>query len=143
MEYIPNILFAIILAVGVGYFTRNIKKLIHNIKLGREVDASDHKEQRWKNMARIALGQSKMVRRPIAGFLHVIVYIGFVIINIEVLEIIIDGLFGTHRIGLKVLPDSVYGFLIASFEILAALVLLTVIIFWFRRNVVKIKRFFS
>ena len=143
MEYIPNILFAIILTLGVGYFTRNIKKLVRNIKLGREVDASDQKDQRWKNMARIALGQSKMVRRPIAGFLHVIVYVGFVIINIEVLEIIIDGLFGTHRIGLKVLPDSVYGFLIASFEILAVLVLLTVVIFWLRRNVVKIKRFLS
>lgn len=143
MEYIPNILFIIILALGIGYFTRNIKKLIHNIKLGREVDASDHKDQRWKNMARIALGQSKMVKRPIAGFLHVIVYVGFVIINIEVLEIIIDGIFGTHRIGLKVLPNSVYGFLIASFEILAVLVLITVIVFWLRRNVVKIKRFLS
>ena len=143
MEYIPNILFALILAVGIGYFTRNIRQLIRNIKLGRAVDVSDHKEQRWKNMARIALGQSKMVRRPIAGFLHVIVYVGFVIINIEVIEIIIDGLFGTHRIGLKILPDSVYGFLIASFEILAVLVLVTVIIFWCRRNVVKIKRFLS
>ncbi len=143
MEYLPNILFAIILTLGVGYFTRNIKLLVRNIKLGREVDASDQKEQRWKNMARIALGQSKMVRRPIAGFLHVIVYVGFVIINIEVLEIIIDGLFGTHRIGSKVLPDSVYGFLIASFEILAVLVLITVVVFWMRRNIVKIKRFLS
>lgn len=143
MEYIPNILFAILLIVGVGYFTKNVKKLSRNIKLGKEVDRSDNKPQRWKNMGMIALGQSKMVRRPIAGFLHIIVYIGFVIINIEVLEIVIDGLFGTHRIFTKVLPDSVYGFLIGTFEILAVLVLITVIIFWIRRNVIKLKRFLS
>ena len=143
MEYIPNIIFAIILALGIGYFARNIKKLIRNIKLGQEVDASDNKPQRWKNMARIALGQSKMVKRPVAGFLHVIVYVGFVIINIEVLEIIIDGVFGTHRIGLKVLPESVYGFLIGSFEVLAVLVLVSVIVFWLRRNVIKLNRFLS
>ncbi|WP_282042707.1 (Fe-S)-binding protein [Winogradskyella flava] len=143
MEYIPNILFAIILVLGIGYFARNIKKLIRNIKLGREVDASDNKRERWSNMARIALGQSKMVKRPIAGFLHVIVYIGFVIINIEVLEIIIDGIFGTHRVGLKLLSPPVYGFLIDCFEILAVLVLISVIVFWLRRNVIKLKRFLS
>ena len=143
MDYIPNILFAIVLILGIGYFTRNIRKLIRNIKLGKDVDASDNKKERWKNMARIALGQSKMVTRPIAGFLHVVVYVGFIIINIEVLEIIIDGLFGTHRIGLKVLPESVYGFLIGSFEILAVLVLVAVVAFWLRRNVIKLKRFLS
>ena len=143
MEYLPNIIFAIILVLGIGYFIKNIKKLIRNIKLGQEVDASDNKSQRWKNMARIALGQSKMVRRPVSGFLHVIVYVGFIIINLEVLEIIIDGLFGTHRIGLKVLPTSVYGFLIDTFEILAVLVLISVAVFWLRRNIIKIKRFLS
>ncbi|RCW92642.1 (Fe-S)-binding protein [Winogradskyella arenosi] len=143
MEYIPNIIFAVILIVGIGFFARNIKKLIRNIKLGQEVDASDNKPQRWKNMAYIALGQSKMVKRPISGFLHVIVYVGFIIINIEVLEIIIDGLFGTHRIGLSILPNTVYGFLIGTFEILAVLVLVAVSVFWIRRNVIKIKRFLS
>ena len=143
MDYIPNILFAIILIAGIGYFARNIKKLIRNIKLGKDVDVSDHKSERWKNMTRIALGQSKMVKRPIAGFLHVVVYVGFIIINIEVLEIIIDGVFGTHRIGLQVLPTSVYGFLIGAFEVLAVLVLVSVIVFWIRRNVIKLKRFLS
>ncbi|SEQ34247.1 4Fe-4S dicluster domain-containing protein [Hyunsoonleella jejuensis] len=141
MTYLPNILFAIALLLGVGYFTKNVKKLIRNIKLGQEVDASDNKPERWKNLVNIALGQSKMVKRPISGLLHVIVYIGFIVINIEVLEIIVDGLFGTHRIGLKVLPVSVYGFLIGTFEILACLVLITVIIFWLRRNVLKLARF--
>ena len=143
MNYIPNILFAIALILGIGYFVKNVKKLIRNINLGQDVDVSDNKSQRWKNMTRIALGQSKMVTRPIAGILHVIVYVGFVIINIEVLEIIIDGLFGTHRIGLKILPESVYGFLIGSFEILAILVFVSVIIFWLRRNAIKLKRFWS
>jgi heterodisulfide reductase subunit C len=143
MEYLPNIIFAIILVSGIGFFARNIKKLVRNIKLGQEVDADDNKSQRWANVARIALGQSKMVRRPISGFLHVIVYVGFVIINIEVLEIVIDGLFGTHRIGSEILPASVYGFLIGAFEILAVLVLVSVIVFWLRRNVIKVKRFLS
>ncbi|MBC8756442.1 (Fe-S)-binding protein [Kordia sp. YSTF-M3] len=143
MEYIPNILFAILLIAGVGYFAKNVKKLSRNINLGKDVDRSDNKSQRWKNMGMIALGQSKMVRRPIAGFFHIIVYVGFVIINIEVLEIIIDGLFGTHRVFTKILPDSIYGFLIGTFEVLAIAVLISVIIFWIRRNVIKLKRFLS
>ncbi len=140
MTYLPNIIFVILLAVGVGYFARNIRKIIRNIKLGREVDRSDNKPERWAQMARIALGQSKMVRKPVSGFLHVIVYIGFVIINIEVLEIIIDGITGQHRIFAPYL-GSLYNVLIGTFEILAFLVLVTVVIFWTRRNVMKIKRF--
>tara|TARA_R110002050_G_scaffold24083_3_gene64303 strand:+ start:72730 stop:74043 length:1314 start_codon:yes stop_codon:yes gene_type:complete len=143
MEYLPNIIFAIILILGIGYFTKNVKTLIRNIKLGQDVDVSDNKSQRWKNMAMIAFGQSKMVRRPISGFLHVVVYVGFIIINIEVLEIIIDGVFGTHRIGLSVLPQSIYGFLIGTFEILAVLVFVSVTVFWIRRNVIKLKRFWK
>jgi len=141
MNYLPNILFAIALVLGIGYFVKNIKTLVRNIKLGQDVDVSDNKSQRWKNMAIIALGQSKMVRRPIAGVLHVIVYIGFVVINIEVLEIIIDGLFSTHRIfsGL----GSIYGVLIGTFEILAFLVFVAVTVFWIRRNVIKLKRFWK
>tara|TARA_R110002073_G_scaffold72537_1_gene177489 strand:- start:480553 stop:481863 length:1311 start_codon:yes stop_codon:yes gene_type:complete len=143
MQYLPNIVFAIVLIVGIGFFVKNIKKLIRNIKLGKAVDRTDNPSLRWKNMIYIALGQSKMVQRPIAGFLHVIVYVGFIIINIEVLEIIIDGLFGTHRILLSFLGASFYGFLIGSFEILALLVFVSVVVFWIRRNVIKIKRFWN
>lgn len=141
MMFLPNIIFAIFLFLGVGFFVRNTSKLKRNIYLGRDVDVSDDSKTRWKNMVRIALGQSKMVRRPIAGILHIIVYIGFVVINIEVLEIIIDGLFGTHRIFSAM--GSLYGVLIGTFEILAFLVVVSVIVFWFRRNIVKIKRFLS
>lgn len=143
MSYLPNILFAIALIIGIGYFVKNIKTLKRNIKLGKDVDVSDNKSLRWKNMTRIALGQGKMTRRPVAGILHIIVYVGFVIINIEVLEIIIDGLFGTHRIFSELLPQSIYGLLIGSFEVLAALVFVSVIVFWIRRNIIKLKRFWS
>ena len=139
MQYLPNLIFLLILILGIGFFTRNVKKLSRNINLGRGDMPSDNKPQRWKNMARIALGQTKMVIRPIAGLLHVIVYLGFIIINIEVLEIIIDGVLGTHRVFAPL--GTVYNILIASFEVLALLVILAVIIFWLRRNFIRIKRF--
>lgn len=139
MGYLDNILFAILLIIGFGYFYLNVKKIIRNINLGVEVNRSDNPKARWMNMAMIALGQSKMVKRPVAGILHIIVYVGFVIINIELLEIIIDGLFGTHRI--FAFLGTAYNVLIASFEILALLVLVAVIIFLARRNVIKLKRF--
>ncbi|WP_027392710.1 (Fe-S)-binding protein [Aquimarina latercula] len=139
MQYIPNIIFIIALIAGIGYFTKNIRKVIRNIRLGKDVDRTDNKKERFNNMMMIAFGQSKMVRRPIAGILHVVVYIGFVIINIEVLEIIIDGIFGTHRI--FAFLGGLYDFLIGSFEILALLVLVSVFIFWIRRNIVNIRRF--
>ncbi len=139
MHLLDNILFAIILVIGFGFFIINVKKIIRNIKLGQDVNRSDNPGLRWKNMAMIALGQSKMVKRPIAGILHIIVYLGFIIINLELLEIIIDGLFGTHRI--FAFMGVFYNVLIGSFEILAALVLISVIIFYVRRNFIKLKRF--
>lgn len=139
MSYLDNILFVILLAAGFGYFALNIKKIWRNIKLGTKVNRFDNPSARWNNMAMIALGQSKMVRRPIAGILHIIVYVGFVIINIELLEIIIDGIFGTHRI--FSFMGGFYDFLIASFEVLALLVIIAVVAFWIRRNVIKLWRF--
>ena len=142
-KYLPNILFAFILIAGIGFFVMNVRKLVRNIKLGKDIDRTDRKPERWKNMAKIALGQYKMVRRPVSGILHVVVYVGFILINIEMLEIVIDGLFGTHRVFQPILGDAIYGFLIANFEILAALVFVAVIIFWLRRNIEKVKRFWS
>ena len=139
MSYLDNILFFIILSIGIGYFAVNVKKIIRNIKLGQDIDRSDNPSERWKNMAMIALGQSKMVKRPVAGILHTFVYVGFVVINLEVLEIMIDGLFGTHRIFSFL--GRLYNVLIGSFEILALLVLVAVITFWIRRNVINLKRF--
>ena len=139
MSFLDNIFFAILIAIGFGYFAMNVKKLIRNINLGRDVNRKDNPSARWKNMAMIALGQSKMIKRPISGALHVIVYVAFILINIELIEILIDGLFGTHRV--FAFMGSFYNFLIASFEILAVLVLIAVTIFYTRRNVIKLKRF--
>ncbi|MBF4487495.1 MULTISPECIES: (Fe-S)-binding protein [unclassified Flavobacterium] len=142
MGYLDNILFAILLIAGFGFFASSVKKIIRNINLGVDVDRKDNPKARWANMAMIALGQSKMVKRPVAGVLHIVVYVGFVIINIELLEIIIDGLFGTHRVFAPYL-GVVYDVLIAAFEILAFLVLVAVIVFWIRRNIIKLKRFIN
>ena len=140
MDILPNMFFVIILLISITIFTRNILKIKNNINLGRSIDRSDNKSARWKNMARIALGQSKMVSRPIAGILHVVVYIGFLIINIELLEIVVDGIFGTHRVFAPFL-GSAYNVLIATFEIFAFLVLLAVLVFWARRNIIRLNRF--
>ena len=140
MSYLPNFIFALILFSAIFLFRRNILFIKRNIQMGRAIDRSDRTSTRWYNMIRIAFGQSKMVTKPIAGILHVIVYVGFIIINIELIEIILDGLFGTHRLFAPYLGE-LYNLLIASFEILAALVLVSVVLFWLRRNAIKIRRF--
>lgn len=141
MEYIDNILFAILLGAGIFLFAKNIRKIRRNILIGRDENRSDNKPLRWKIMARVALGQSKMMTRPIPAILHIFVYVGFIIINIEVLEILIDGVAGTHRVLSFLGP--LYTFLIATFEILAVLVFLGCAVFLIRRNFLKLKRFMS
>jgi len=138
---ISQILFIAITIAACVFFSFNLKKVIRNIRLGKNTDRSDQPAKRLKTMIKVALGQTKMVVRPIPAALHFIVYVGFVIINIEVLEIMIDGIFGTHRIfgGL----GSVYNFLIGSFEILAIGVWLACVIFLIRRNIIKLKRFMA
>lgn len=137
---IGQIIFLVILAAAVYLFTRNAGKIRRNILLGRDTNRSDNPGLRWKTMAKVALGQSKMVKRPVAAIMHLFIYVGFIIINIEVLEIMIDGLFGSHRIFSKPL-GSLYGLLTGGFEILAVLVLLACIVFLARRNILKLKRF--
>ena len=142
MSYLPNFIFALILFSAIFLFRRNILFIKRNIQMGRAIDRLDRTSARWYNMILISFGQSKMVTKPIAGILHVIVYVGFIIINIELIEIILDGLFGTHRLFAPYLGE-LYNLLIASFEILAALVLVSVVLFWLRRNAIKIRRFWK
>ncbi len=141
MHIFAQVAFILAFAVGIGIFIFNIRRMIRNVKLGREIDRSDNPAKRWKKMAKLALGQYKMVRRPVSGIVHIIVYLGFIIINIEVLEIVIDGIFGTHRI--FAFAGGAYSFLIGAFELLALLVLVGVIIFWIRRNVLHVYRFMA
>ena len=140
---ISNIIFILLFISSIFLFVRNLNRILENIRLGRDIDRSDRPLDRWKNMLRVALGQSKMTRRPIAGILHIIIYVGFVIINIEMIEIVVDGIFGTHRFLSFILPITLYNFLIASFEVLAFLVLFACFIFLIRRNILKLKRFWN
>ncbi|MFN7676338.1 4Fe-4S dicluster domain-containing protein [Flavobacterium sp.] len=140
MMYIDNLLFAITLALGIGFFAKNVKKLIRNINLGQEVNRFDNPSERWKNMAMIALGQKKMFTRPIPAILHFAIYAAFIITQIELLEIIIDGVFGTHRF-FKPSLGGFYTFLISFIEILSLLALVATIIFLLRRNLLKLPRF--
>ena len=142
MVYLPNIIFLVLSVAGFGLFIKNARRIKRNINLGKKIYRNDQVQLRFKNMMRLAFGQSKMVSRPIVGILHLIVYVGFIIINIELLEIILDGITGKHRIFAPYLGPF-YNILIASFEILALLVLISVFFFWTRRNIVKIKRFLN
>lgn len=134
-----SIIFIIILVSAIGLFTYNARKIRRNILLGKDITFESTSKERLLNMLKVALGQSKMINRPVAGILHILVYAGFILINIEVLEIILDGILGTHRILAPL--GKFYNFLIGFFEILAFLVFVSVIIFWIRRNVLKLNRF--
>lgn len=141
ITYLDNLVFINLLIAAIVFFSLNVKRLRRNIHLGKKIDRTDQPKKRFINMLLLAFGQSRMVKRPIAGLLHVVVYVGFIIINIEVLEIVIDGIFGTHRI--FSFMGGFYQTLIGAFEILALLVLVSVIVFWTRRNIQKIKRFLN
>jgi hypothetical protein len=134
-----QILFIALVIAAIALFSLNFKKVIRNIKLGRPADRFDQPGKRWMTMLKVAFGQTKMVARPIPAILHFFVYAGFIIINLEVLEIMIDGIFGTHRIFAGL--GGFYNFLIGSFEILALTVWAACVIFLIRRNVLKLKRF--
>ena len=138
---ISSILFIVLLGGGIVLFTLNVRKVIRNIRLGKEIDRTDQPGNRWRVMARVALGQSKMTTRPIPAILHIFVYVGFVIINIEVIEMFVDGIFGTHRF--LSFTGCFYNFLIGSFEILAFLVTFGCAVFLIRRNIVHVKRLIS
>ena len=140
MEWISQIIFAIILGVGVYFFIKSIATIKRNINLGRDIIINDNPKERWKQTILVALGQSKMVRRPVAGFFHIIIYAGFVLINIEVLEILLDGLFGTHRLFAPLL-GKLYDTAIGFFEILALGVLVACVVFLARRWILKVPRF--
>jgi heterodisulfide reductase subunit C len=142
MSIIPQILFIIISAVAIWFFSKKIMTIRRNILLGKDADYSDRSGERWKNVLLLAFGQKKMFRNPMVATLHLFVYVGFVIINIEVLEILIDGVFGTHRIFSKY-GGVIYPYLINAFEFLAITVLLGCLIFLIRRNIVKVKRLAS
>jgi heterodisulfide reductase subunit C len=137
---ILQLLFVLALAGAIWLFYRNVSKIRRNILLGRELDRSDRSSERWMTMIKVAFGQTKMAVRAVPFIFHFIIYAGFIIINLEVLEIMIDGIFGTHRIFAPLL-GSLYNVLIGSFELLALGVWLACVVFFARRNIVNLKRF--
>ncbi len=137
---IAQLVFLILLVAGVGLFARKISSIARNIRLGRSEDRTDQPARRWNQMIRVALGQGKMLSRPVAGFFHVLIYLGFILINLEVLEIVLDGLLGTHRL-FKPMLGSFYAVIIGFFELLAVGVLLACVVFLWRRNVQRLERF--
>lgn len=142
MQIVLQIAFLVVLVIAVYIFTQRILQIRRNIFMGRNSLPSDAPSERWRNVLLLALGQKKMFKKPIVGLLHFFVYAGFIIINIEVLEIILDGLLGTHRLFAPAL-GAFYHFLINAFEVLAMTVLIACAIFLVRRNIIKLKRFVS
>ncbi|HUX55606.1 MAG TPA: (Fe-S)-binding protein [Bacteroidales bacterium] len=138
---IPNIIFVLVLFVAVFLFYRKVRSISQEIKLGKPLEIKDHKAKRWKLVAKVAIGQSKMVSRPVAAIMHLFVYVGFIIVNIEMLEILIDGVFGTHRV--FSFAGGIYPVLISSFEVFGLLVMFGCLIFLIRRNVIRVNRFWS
>ncbi|BDQ11486.1 (Fe-S)-binding protein [Sediminibacterium sp. TEGAF015] len=142
MQYVQQVLFCIMAAGAIYWFSKKVAEIRRNIFLGKAQDLSDNPGKRWNNVLLLALGQKKMFQNVPVAIMHFIIYAGFIIINIEVLEIVLDGILGTHRLFLPYL-GIVYGWLINIFEWLAAGVILVCIIFLSRRNWLKLKRFIS
>jgi ferredoxin len=138
---LSQIVFVAVSAVSIYFFAKNLGEIRRNIMLGKDTNLSDNPSERWKTMLRVAFGQSKMAARPVPFILHLVVYAGFVLINIEVLEILIDGIFGTHRVLSFMGP--VYNAAIGFFELLAFGVLLACVVFLCRRYLLKLARFQS
>src|SRR6187551_3556074 len=131
MELMQQILFGLVAGAAILLFSRKLRELIQNVNLGRPEDFGDRQGERWKNVFLLAFGQKKMFKKPLVAVMHFVIYAGFIIINIEVLEIVLDGIFGTHRLFANPL-GGFYTFVINFFEILAIGVLLACVIFLIR-----------
>lgn len=143
MHYLQQLAFVLLLLAAVWFFSRQVKFIRRNILLGKDENFSDHPDLRWKNVLLLAFGQKKMFKNPLVAILHFVIYAGFIIINLEVLEIVLDGILGTHRLFTGFLGMGLYRFLINSFEWLAFGVLVVCVIFLARRNMLKLRRFIS
>ena len=142
MVLVQQLLFILVSIFAIALFARKMSQIRKTIFLGKKESINDRKADRWKQVLFLALGQKKMFKKPIPAILHAFVYVGFILINIEVAEILVDGVCGTER-AFQPYLGSLYTVAISFFEILAALVLIGVIAFWIRRNILKLKRFTS
>ena len=142
MHYLQQFGFVALLCLASWLFVKKIGEIRRNILLGKDENLKDQPVKRWKNLVLLALGQKKMFKNPLVAIMHLVIYIGFIIINLEVLEIMLDGLLGTHRLFLPLL-GALYNWLINGFEGLAVGVIIVCIIFLVRRNIIRLQRFVS
>ena len=142
MHLLPQIIFIALAAFAGWLFTKNILQIRRNILLGQPEDLTNNPARRWRNLVLLALGQKKMFKNKLVAVMHLVIYAGFIIINLEVLEIVLDGILGTHRLFLPALGGA-YLYLINFFEVLALGVIIVCVVFLCRRNVLKLKRFIS
>ncbi|MEQ9442399.1 MAG: (Fe-S)-binding protein [Cyclobacteriaceae bacterium] len=140
--YLGQTTFLIVVGVATFLLTKRIRRIRQNILLGRDEQRNDQPSERWRTMLMVAFGQKKMFKRIIPAILHLFIYVGFIVINLEVLEFVLDGLLGTHRLFQPYLGD-VYLVAMNIFETLAVLVIVACLVFLWRRNVQKVKRFQS
>lgn len=140
MTWIPQLIFLLILAIAAYLLTQRIGFIRSNILLGKPIDRTDQKSSRWKQMLLVAFGQKKMFKRPLPAFLHLLIYVGFLVINLEVLEFILDGFLGTHRLFAPYL-GGFYNLAMNLFEFLSLGVLVSCFAFLIRRNILKVERF--
>ena len=139
---VQQIAFFITLGIAIYFVSRRVSGIRNNINLGKSASRKDHPGERMKNMLLVAFGQKKMFKKLIPAILHLFIYVGFIVINLEVLEFVIDGMAGTHRIFAPYL-GGFYGVLMNIFEFLAVAVLLSCVFFLVRRNILKVKRFWT
>lgn len=139
MQIISSIIFVVLAIAGFGIFAFNAKKIYRNIMLGQSVNRTDRAADRWKNMLLVAFGQKKMFARPVPALLHFAIYAAFMITQIELIEIFIDGIFGTHRVFKEPL-GGFYTFMISLIEVLSLGALTATLIFLYRRNLLKLPR---
>lgn len=138
---LQNLIFSLLLILAAWMFTVNIQRISRNIKMGKKLRIDDQRPKRWKQMLWVAIGQSKMTTRPVVAVMHLFVYVGFIVINIEMVEILIDGIFGTHRV--LSFTGQLYPALITVFELFAVLVIVACVVFLVRRNILRINRFWN
>lgn len=140
---LSHLIFVILFLVSIGLFSWKMRSIIKQIKLGRPTNRTDQRGARIKTMLLVAFGQKKMFNRPIPAILHFIFYVAFIITQIELIEVFIDGFTGSHRFFYHAELGAFYTFIISSIEVLSVLTFIATLIFFARRNLIKIPRFSS
>jgi len=134
-------IFSLLSLLSIGFFASKMNSIVKQIQLGRGITLEGSKAERWKTMLLVAFGQKKMFTRPFVAILHFIFYVAFIITQIELIEVFIDGFSGSHRFFWHLGMGDFYSFVISSIEVLSVLTFIATLIFFSRRNILKIPRF--